>query len=90
MPGTKYKFCGKLFFWLMTILSVLTGLLTCFADHNFDWGTLILYIVIVPICSYLCSLTLIGFGELVESSANTSKKIDKILYFLEEEKRQNN
>lgn len=64
LPGLKIQTAAKILFILGCIASLILGILV-FDDWNNMWVCSVLIWVLGPISSYVSSLILYGFGEIV-------------------------
>lgn len=70
--GFKIKFFAKVSFWVGVVLSIGSGLSNMIEGiNNFDVSTAIggfIILLLCPVFSWLCSIMLYGFGQLIENT----------------------
>ena len=67
-PGSKIKVVAQVFFWLSTFVCILFAFLVGFRGSKFDAIGFFCLLILGPIGSYISSLLIYGFGQLVANS----------------------
>ena len=75
-PGSKIKKVSVVLFWFTICASVILALVFGIDTHyswgreysTVNWAVILLCLVVVPVVSYITTIFLVGFGELVENS----------------------
>ena len=74
-PGKKIMQISKIVFWIVTIVSVILAFVLGFEKYYYETefyaGIFFTLLLGVPISTYVLTLFLVGFGELVENSKKT-------------------
>ena len=73
--GGKIKMVAKVYAWIGIVLSVLVGVILLFSGSDSILVALI-YIFLGPLLSWLSSLLLYGFGQLIDNTDRLAKRFD--------------
>ena len=76
--GGKIKILAQIFVWIGIIASVILGIILCNTDV--EWLGVIC-IFLGPILCWISSMTLYGFGELIENSLEIKNSVSEIKKF---------
>ena len=68
--GRKIKVLARTIFVILTVLTVIAGIIYFFiankSGNEFFYFIGILYIILGPVCAWASTLTLCGFGEIID------------------------
>ncbi len=73
--GAKIKTVSKVFCWVGITVSLIVALIMCYmasksySDAGFYIGMGWMFFIVFPLLSWISSLTVYGFGELIERTA---------------------
>ena len=78
-PGKKIKVVAQIFFWCISIIGSI-ALIISFAVSEYDTNTnfvlsfltIVITILLIWLFSWISSLLLYGFGELIENTTDTA------------------
>ena len=87
--GKKIQTVAKVFAWIGIIIFLLIGAIVLYAGLNSSSANVsaygILLLVIAPIVVWLSSLTMVGFGKLVQTSEETKAEVEKLAALIKKE-----